>query len=51
MISYGVFTKNKDNQVTGARILKQVVLINGMPFELKSIYGMENESEAVSGEE
>jgi len=37
--------------VTGARIQKQVVLINGFPFEMKSIYGMEHEHEAVSGEE
>lgn len=49
MISYGVFRKNGEGIISGASILKQVVLINGMPFELKSIYGMEESSEAVEG--
>ena len=50
MISYGVFTKNGNGEINGAHINKQVVLINGMPFELKSIYGMESESGAVEGD-
>jgi len=51
MISYGVFTKNGDNMINGAHLNKQVVLINGMPFEMKSIYGMETESDAVEGQD
>lgn len=51
MISYGVFTKNGSGEISGARILRQVAIINGFPFELKSIYGMESEQEAVVGEE
>lgn len=52
MISYGNFRKNGDGVINGAAIVKQVVLINGMPFELKSIYGMDSEdNNAVEGEE
>ncbi len=40
MISYCVFTLDSQKGVTGARVIKQVVLINGLPFEIKSIYGM-----------
>ena len=40
MISYCVFTLDSQKAVTGARVIKQVVLINGLPFEIKSIYGM-----------
>ena len=43
MISYGIFTKNGKNEINGARIEKQVVLINGLPFEIKSIYGLDSE--------
>lgn len=32
------------------RALKQVVLINGMPFEIKTIYGLEEEHDAHDGE-
>lgn len=32
------------------RALKQVVLINGMPFEIKTIYGLEEEHDAADGE-
>lgn len=52
MISYGVFTKNSTGDINGARIEKQVVIvskhcasplqINGMPFEIKSIYGLDS---------
>lgn len=49
MISYCVFTKNSENEVSGLRVLKQVVLINGFPFEIKSIYGMA-EDDAEDGE-
>lgn len=50
MISYGVFKKNGEGSINGAQIIKQVILINGMPFELKSIYGMVEEGETVTGE-
>jgi hypothetical protein len=50
MISYCVFTKNSNNDITGLRVLKQVVLINGLPFEIKSIYGMVEDDNAEEGE-
>lgn len=50
MISYCVFTKNGNNDITGLRVLKQVVLINGLPFEIKSIYGMVEDDNAEEGE-
>lgn len=39
-ISYGVFTSNAMSEVDGARITKQLVLIEGVPYEIKSIYGL-----------
>lgn len=39
-ISYCVFTKDSNKKITGARSVKQVVLINGLPFEIKSIFGL-----------
>lgn len=47
MISYCVFTLDSAQKITGARVVKQVVLINGLPFEIKSIYGMVEENDAV----
>ena len=55
-ISYGHFQKDKSGNITGAHIAKQVVLvsnllevnttqINGIPFEIKSIYGLTNETD------
>lgn len=50
MINYCSFTLNSEHSITGVRVLKQVVLINGMPFEIKTIYGMAEEHEAEEGE-
>ena len=47
MISYCLFTVDSHKTITGARVVKQVVLINGLPFEIKSIYGMAEESDSV----
>lgn len=44
-ICYCVFTKDGNNKITGTRTIKQLVLIAGMPFEIKSIYGLKNENE------
>ena len=41
-MTYGRFTKTSDNVINGIHVEKQVVLINGMPFEIKSIYGLKN---------
>jgi hypothetical protein len=49
MISYAVFTLNTNKEITGVKLIKQVVLINGMPFELKTIYGMVAEDGAEEG--
>lgn len=51
MISYCVFTVDSQKTITGARVVKQVVLINGLPFEIKSIYGMAEESDSVEGKQ
>ena len=40
MMSYATFSKDSKGAINGAHINKQVVLINGLPFEIKSIYGM-----------
>ena len=50
MISYAVFTLGTNKEITGVKLIKQVVLINGMPFELKTIYGMVAEDGAEEGE-
>lgn len=51
MISYCSFMLDGDQNVSGVRVLKQTVLINGLPYEIKTIYGMADEHEAVEGEE
>jgi hypothetical protein len=47
MISYCIFVLDSQKNITGAKCQKQVVLINGLPFEIKSIYGMAEEHDAV----
>jgi hypothetical protein len=47
MISYCIFVLNSQKNITGAKCQKQVVLINGLPFEIKSIYGMAEEHDVV----
>mmetsp|Transcript_41059 Transcript_41059/g.30198 ORF Transcript_41059/g.30198 Transcript_41059/m.30198 type:complete len:122 (-) Transcript_41059:38-403(-) len=45
-MNYGIFTKSSStDQIDGIRIQKQLVLINGIPFEVKSIYGLSQHSE------
>lgn len=44
-IDYCVFTIDSQKKITGARSVKQVVLVNGMPFEIKSIFGLTNPDE------
>ena len=44
-ILYCVFTKDGSKKINGVRTVKQLVLINGMPFEIKSIYGLSNKNE------
>mmetsp|Transcript_18889 Transcript_18889/g.32257 ORF Transcript_18889/g.32257 Transcript_18889/m.32257 type:complete len:157 (-) Transcript_18889:292-762(-) len=39
-ISYCVFVKDSMSKITGARSIKQIVLINGLPYQIKSIYGL-----------
>lgn len=36
--------------IDGARIIRQLVLINGIPFEIKSIYGLTQDKPIVTGE-
>ncbi len=49
MISYCAFSLNSAGEVNGIKVLKQVVLINGLPFEIKTIYGMAEEHEVEEG--
>jgi hypothetical protein len=39
-INYAHFTKDSQGNINGAHITKQVILVNGIPFEIKSIYGL-----------
>jgi hypothetical protein len=39
-MTYGQFTKDSKGLINGAHVIKQMVLINGLPFEIKSIYGL-----------
>ena len=32
-------------KITGARTVKQVILVNGLPFEIKNIFGLSNPDE------
>lgn len=50
MILYASFTLNGQKEINGVKIVKQLVLIKGMPFELKTIYGMVQEHEVAEGE-
>lgn len=40
-----MFTKDGDDKITGIRTVKQLVLIAGMPFEIKSIFGLKAQNE------
>lgn len=40
MLTYLVFQKDGAGNINGTHIVKQVVLIKGLPFEIKSIYGL-----------
>ena len=52
MMSYATFSKDGNGTINGAHINKQVVLINGLPFEIKSIYGMtQQDDDAAVGEQ
>jgi len=51
MMTYCTFTKDGDQNINGVQVVKQVALINGLPFELKSIYGMTNEDGAEEGQQ
>ena len=50
-IDYFVFSEDFGGKIVSARSFKQLVLVNGMPFQIKSIFGLakpdELEPEAV----
>jgi len=50
MMTYCTFQRDGDQNINGVHVVKQVALINGLPFELKSIYGMAAEDGAEEGE-
>lgn len=50
LINYGVFEMDGENEIKGVRIDKQIVLVDGMPFEIKSIYGLGKEEGAEEAE-
>lgn len=43
MLTYVEFQRDGNGNISGTHIIKQVVLINGLPFEIKSIYGLQKE--------
>lgn len=49
-MSYATFSKDGNGVINGAHIKKQVVLVNGLPFEIKSIYGMKQDDDAETGQ-
>ena len=51
MLTYVVFQRDGNQNINGCHVDKQVVLINGLPFEIKSIYGLQNEEDAKEGEQ
>ena len=40
MLSYLTFTRDGNQNINGCHVEKQVVLINGLPFEIKTIHGL-----------
>jgi hypothetical protein len=40
-ISYFVFTLDSKKVPNGVKCVKQIIIVNGMPFEIKSIFGLE----------
>ena len=44
-IDYCVFVMDSQKKITGARTVKQIILINGLPFEIKSIFGLSSPEE------
>ena len=47
MLTYLTFQRDGNQKINGCHVEKQVVLINGLPFEIKSIYGLQNEADDV----
>ena len=47
MLTYVVFYKDGNGKINGAHVTKQVVLIKGIPFEIKSIYGLKDDADGV----
>ncbi|CDW77224.1 ring finger 1-like protein [Stylonychia lemnae] len=46
-VNYGVFTKDDKKTINGISIEQQIIIINGKPFEMKNIYGI-NETETAT---
>ena len=40
MMTYCTFTTDGQGEINGVHVSKEIILINGLPFEIKSIYGM-----------
>lgn len=40
MLTYLTFTRDGNQNINGCHVEKQVVLINGLPFEIKTIHGL-----------
>lgn len=45
MMSYATFIKDSNQNITGARVTRQVCIVNGVPFEIKTIFGLEEHVE------
>lgn len=50
-MTYCTFYKDGNGTINGVHVVKQVILINGLPFEMKSIYGLTNDEGAEEGHE
>lgn len=51
LMHFGVFTLDSTKTITGIDIQKTHVIINGFPFEIKTIYGLEQDQDATEGTE
>ena len=51
MMTYCKFQKDGQGAINGVHVLKQVILINSLPFEIKTIYGMTSEVDVEEGQQ
>ena len=51
LLHFGVFEQDANKNITGIDIKQTHVIINGLPFEIKTIYGLEQDQDTTEGTE